>query len=274
MDLANYPFGIHPCWSNDHSSVWERIHLPVAPRCNVKCIFCDRHGGATCHMPVPGRALRVMNVDEALSRLKEELAKRPNLKIVAVSGPGEPLYNQQTFEVMEAATELDYNLDYCLSSNGVFLLDSIPRLSKIGVRTVTVSMSAVRPETAEKVYEWVKFDRERIFEGFGEAVVQRQLDGIREARRHGIHIKVNSVLMPGINLDEMGLIAKEIAKAGAEFHNIMPLVPCGTLNGTRPPTQEELARARQMAAKHLDQFFECKLCRSDVVGVPGHDTIL
>ncbi len=225
-------------------------------------------------MPVPGRAYRVMKVEEALVRLQEELAKRSNLRIVAISGPGEPLYNNQTFEVLENASRLDYDLEFCLSTNGVFLYDSVPRLARIGVRTVTVSMSAVRPSTAEKVYEWVKFDRERIFEGFGETIIQRQLDGIRRAAAEGIYIKVNSVLMPGINVSEMELIAKEVAKAGAKFHNIMPLVPCGTLKDMRPPSEEELASSRAQAARYIGQFLECKACRSDVVGIPGHDTIL
>ncbi len=31
----------HPCFGGDHSNT-GRIHLPVAPGCNIKCGFCER----------------------------------------------------------------------------------------------------------------------------------------------------------------------------------------------------------------------------------------
>ena len=270
----SYPMGSHPCWSNDHSEVWERIHLPVAPRCNVKCVYCDHRGGTSCHIPLPGGASRVFSVQEALEKLKVELDNRPKLKIVAVSGPGEPLYNPQTFEVFERVAKIEHDLEFCLSTNGILLEESVDRLATIGVRTVTVTVNAVRTETAESAYEWIKIGRQRLFSGFGEIVVRRQIDGIRAATDAGIHVKVNTVLMPDINVTEVETIAREIAMAGAEFHNITPVIPCSSLARSRPPTHEEIITARALAAKYLPQFYECKQCRSDVVGIPGYDVIL
>ena len=32
----------HPCFNHAARKTAARIHLPVAPRCNVQCNFCDR----------------------------------------------------------------------------------------------------------------------------------------------------------------------------------------------------------------------------------------
>ncbi|MGQ4872294.1 MAG: radical SAM protein, partial [Candidatus Thorarchaeota archaeon] len=254
--------------------VWERIHLPVAPRCNVKCVFCDRRGGTSCHMPVPGRAWRTMEVPEALRRLEEELRKRPRLRIVAVSGPGEPLYNDATLALMHAVRRRHSDLEFCLSTNGLLLESFVKELSTLGLHAITVSVHSVEPEIVEKAYEWVKIDGIRIKTGFGEEVISRQIRGICEAAASGIHVKVNTVLMPDINAGHIESVARVVSEAGAKIQNIMPLVPCGSLCGGRAPTPDELARARQAASAHIDQFLGCKLCRSDVVGIPGFDTVL
>ena len=32
----------HPCFDTKARQRWARVHLPVAPACNVSCNFCDR----------------------------------------------------------------------------------------------------------------------------------------------------------------------------------------------------------------------------------------
>jgi nitrogen fixation protein NifB len=32
----------HPCFSENARHTTGRIHLPVAPKCNIQCNFCDR----------------------------------------------------------------------------------------------------------------------------------------------------------------------------------------------------------------------------------------
>jgi len=215
-----------------------------------------------------------MSVQEALSRLEDELRRRPRLRIVAVSGPGEPLYNDATLALMHAVRRSHSDLEFCLSTNGLLLESYVEELSTLGLHAITVSVHAVDPETVEQVYEWVKIDGVRLKTGFGEDVVSRQLRGIRESAASGIHVKVNTVLMPEINASHIGSVARVVSKAGAKIQNIMPLVPCGALCGGRAPTPDELARAREAASDYIDQFLGCKLCRSDVVGIPGFDTVL
>ena len=42
MNATKIDFSNHPCFSKDAHKKYGRIHLPVAPRCNMQCNFCNR----------------------------------------------------------------------------------------------------------------------------------------------------------------------------------------------------------------------------------------
>lgn len=56
-------------------------------------------------------------------------------------------------------------------------------------------------------------------------LIERQLAGIREAKKRGIAIKVNSILIPGVNDRHLKLVALAVKEAGAYMMNVIPLVP-------------------------------------------------
>ncbi|TFG33353.1 radical SAM protein [Candidatus Thorarchaeota archaeon] len=270
-----YPLVNHPCFANNRKDLYARIHLPVAKRCNVKCVFCDHNSSNSCHTAKPGYAARLMTPTEAIARTQKELKRNSNLRIIAISGPGEPLFNKETFEVLEAAHGLREDLKVCLSTNGVLLGELAARLEQLDVNSVSVSMSAIDPIVATRVYEWAIIE-DKIIQGveMGKQVISRQLKGIEIATRLGIPVKINTVLMPGINTDEIATLSTRVAKAGAILQNIVPLVTWANTSSLVAPTSEELAVARQIGGDHIPQFIHCKQCRSDVVGIPGEDRIL
>ncbi len=270
----NYPFDHHPCWSNDRSGLWARIHLPVAPKCNVKCFFCDHNRGASCHIPRPGRASRTMTVRKAIDILEQHLHKRNDLRIVAVAGPGEPLANPEFFEVFEYVHDNHPDLKLCVSTNGTLLKDSALELARLGVSTVTVSVHTLNPETAQQVYEWAILDGSLVSgPEMGKQIVDLQVLGIQAAVSNGLMIKANTILIPGMNDHEIDTLSRRIADLKVSIQNITPLIPISKDSPPRP-THDELVRARLTASANIPQFTQCKQCRSDVVGVPGHDTIL
>lgn len=273
--LLEYPFNHHPCYSNRRENLWARIHLPVAPICNVKCAFCEHGYGSACHSSKPGFSSKIISVDQALQRLEQELAALDSLKIVAVSGPGEPLANSQTIELFTRVREKHEDLKICFSTNGTLLGKNIGVLADLGIDTISVSISALEPATAASIYEWAVMDRKRLTgEAMGEAVVNAQLDGVEKAAEADITVKVNTILIPGINHNEVARVAKAVAKAGAAIQNVVPLVPAGNMKHLKPPSSGELAAARAACSRFISQFLHCQQCRSDVVGVPGADKIL
>ena len=73
---------------------------------------------------------------------------------------------------------------------------------------------------------------------------------------------------------EMKDISKQISEAGTSIQNIVPLVPHANMRHMRRPTKQELTLVRQDASEYCRQFTHCQQCRSDVVGIPGHDVVL
>ncbi|MGV9168568.1 MAG: radical SAM protein [Promethearchaeia archaeon] len=273
--MQGYPFEHHPCWSNRRENLWERIHLPVARKCNLKCGFCDHKYGFSCHTSKPGLSTKLFSVDEALERLATEVENRDNLHIAAISGPGEPLANTETFHLFSQARKNYEHLEFCLSTNGTLLKEKLHELLKFGIRTITVSMNALKPSTAEQIYEWAIFDGKRTTGlSMARKIVSRQIRGISAAVSAGVHIKVNTILIPELNVDDMQNLSQMLGHIGVEIQNIIPLVPLDNMSHLRPPTKAELKQARISGIEYLPQFLHCKQCRSDVVGTPGNDTIL
>ncbi len=271
---VSFPHAHHPCWSAVRSDLWERIHLPIAKECNVQCNFCSNQI-SSCHSVGPGGCQRTMTPEEALATLTEEMERSENLHIVAISGPGEPLFNKETFVTLQKARELYPNIRMCLSTNGLLLSNSVSHLIAVGVDTVSVSMSAIRPETVRKLYSWAMVENKMVRgPELGHLIPEFQLAGIQAATENGINVKVNTVLIPSLNLQEIPNLSREIKKAGATLQNIIPLIPRGTMSDFPAPTRKVLNKMRESTERIIPQFNHCKQCRSDVVGIPGCDRTL
>ena len=100
-----------------------------------------------------------------------------------------------------------------------------------------------------------------------EEFLERQQAGLFKSCEKGLTVKVNTVLIPGVNEKEIDAIARMAQSAGAAVMNIMPMIPCGKMSSHRAPTQEELGAARMQAASWMRQFTFCRQCRADACGV-------
>jgi nitrogen fixation protein NifB len=160
----------------------------------------------------------------------------------------------------------------CLSSNGLLLLDYIKRLKELGVNTITVTANTLNPETGSKIYNFVNFQGS-LYQGkeAAQILIKRQIKGIREAIKTGFKVKINTVLIPEINKDEIEEIARFYSGLGIEIMNIMPLIPVYEMSNNRAPDCDELRQAREKAEPYVRQFKKCQQCRADAVGVPGID---
>ncbi len=257
----------HPCYSDCAHFKYSRIHLPVAKKCNVQCNYCSRKFDKEENSP--GVCERVLSPSEILSYIDRILSVVPEeTTTLGIAGPGEPLFNEETFETLNAVKKKYPRLYKCIATNGILLEDKLDRLLDCEVTHVTVTVNAVNPETASKIYSWVNYGK--VYTGIeaGEVVVERQMRGIVEASKAGLLIKVNTVYIPGINDSEIVDIAKAISNY-AYIMNIMPLIPRGKFSNIRAPEMREVELARKVASRYIRQFHNCKLCRADAYGVPG-----
>ncbi len=261
----------HPCYDNSAHYRYARIHLPVARRCNMSCNYCDRKFCKnTPDSERPGVAERIVKPEEVAEYVRRIISRIPaETTTLGIAGPGEPLYNEETFESLRIVETLYPEMFKCVATNGVLVEDRIDELVSCGVTHLTITINAVKPETAAKIYSYVIYGGKK-YTGVeaGELILERQYAGLREAASAGILVKVNTVLIPGINDIEIAAVAKEISRY-AYVMNIMPLIPLGRFSSLRKPTHEEIARARMAAGRYIRQFYHCRACRADAFGVPG-----
>jgi nitrogen fixation protein NifB len=260
----------HPCYNEKAHFTTARIHLPVAPRCNIQCNYCIRKLDKCEHRP--GVASSILNPREALVRVDKYAKEMQNLKVVGIAGPGEALANEDSFETMRLVHEKYPELIKCVASNGLMLSERVDDLVKAGVTSVTVTINAVDPEVGAKIYSFVRY-HDQTYRGVEGAklLIEKQFEGVKRASEAGLNVKVNMVLIPEINFEQVREVAKKAAENGAIIMNIIPMIPLHNFEKERPPECDELNIARTIAEEFLPQFRLCRQCRADAVGVPGQE---
>lgn len=260
--------GIHPCYSEKAHFNIGRIHLPVAPKCNIQCKYCKR--GINKAVFRPGVTSAILKPKEALKFLEESLEKVFTLQIVGFAGPGEPLANNQTFETLRLVKDRFPDLNLCLATNGLALPEHIDELAKVDVSNITITINFMDPKKFSQIYEYIFFEGTKYTgEEAGKIIKQNQLKGIELAKERGILTRINTVFIPDINNDQIEDISRETHKRGAVLHNIMPLIPIYQFKNHRIPKKKEMHDARIISQKYMPQFRLCKQCRADAVGIPG-----
>ena len=99
-------------------------------------------------------------------------------------------------------------------------------------------------------------------------LLEKQNRGIRKAVESGLTVKINTVLIPGVNDKQMPKLATRIKEAGAKIMNIIPLIPSGEMKNWLSPSCEEIRKAQRERKKIIPQFHCCEQCRADVIYLP------
>ena len=254
----------HPCFEERAHSTFGRIHLPVAEHCTIQCRYCLREVGLSYHTYRPAVTREIMVPEKAVAHVSFHMDDR--LRVVGIAGPGEPLCNEATFETLSLVGSKFPHLILCVATNGLLLHEKAPILKSMGVQTVTVTMNTANPETVPKLYAHIQGKMNR---KVAETFIEKQLQGIETCANMGMVIKVNSILIPEININELEEVALHSRKRGASMQNITPLIPLAEFSGLRAPTCAEIQDVRSRCERILPQFRLCKQCRADAVGIPG-----
>jgi len=261
----------HPCFSENACHFFGRMHLAVAPKCNIQCNYCIRKFDCV-NESRPGVTSKVLTPQEALERVREVLEKVHYIKVVAVAGPGEPLFNEETFETFRLIKGEFPRLMRCLSTNGLLLPERIDDIEELGVGTVTVTLNAVDPEIGKEIYSFVNYHGER-YKGkeAAELLLKNQLEGIREAVKRKILIKVNTVYIPTVNDTHIIEVAKTVGEMGVYLQNVIPLIPQYKFAQITPPTPQEKMEMQDACSEYTRQMKHCRQCRADAIGRLGKD---
>ncbi|MGY3033701.1 nitrogen fixation protein NifB [Bradyrhizobium sp. USDA 4354] len=268
----------HPCYSEEAHHHYARMHVAVAPACNIQCNYCNRKYDCT-NESRPGVVSEKLTPEQAVRKVLAVATTIPQMTVLGIAGPGDPLANPaKTFKTFELVAKAAPDIKLCLSTNGLALPDYIDTIARSKIDHVTITINMVDPEIGAKIYPWIFFNHKR-YTGLDAAriLTDRQLQGLEMLSERGILCKVNSVMIPNINDDHLVEVNKAVKSRGAFLHNIMPLISApehGTvfgLNGQRGPTAQELKSLQDACEGEIKMMRHCRQCRADAVGLLGED---
>lgn len=249
------------------------MHVAVAPKCNIQCHYCNRRYDCS-NESRPGVTSRILTPDEALDHIGETLRALPALRVVGIAGPGDALANPEaTLATLRGLKARYPTLLPCISTNGLALPEYADALADLGVNHVTITMNTLKAATAMRIYAWLMWQGRRL-RGLeaGRVLLAQQRAGLERLVARGVAVKINSVLIPGVNDRELPLLSQFVRDAGATVHNIMPLMSrpeYGTVFGQQgqpEPTPEALAEIRAACESIMPVMHHCQQCRADAVG--------
>lgn len=268
----------HPCYSEEAHHHFARMHVAVAPACNVQCHYCNRKYDCA-NESRPGVVSERLGPEDAVRKVLAVAAEVPELSVVGIAGPGDALANAEaTFATLEGVRRAAPDLTLCLSTNGLALPDHVERLHALGVRHVTVTVNAVDPAVGERIYPWILRDGRKVRGPEASRILSaRQLEGISALAARGVLVKVNSVVIPGVNDAHLPDVTRAVRRAGAFLVNLVPLISApehGTHYGRigqRGPTHAELEAVQAACEIDARLMRHCRQCRADAVGRLGED---
>jgi nitrogen fixation protein NifB len=268
----------HPCYSQEAHHHFARMHLAVAPACNLQCHYCNRKFDCS-NESRPGVVSERLTPEQAVRKVLAVAAEVKQLSVVGIAGPGDPLANPAaTFATLEGIRRAAPDLTLCLSTNGLALPDHVERLAALDVSHVTVTVNMIDPAVGERIYPWALWKGRKV-SGLDASrlLSERQLEGIALLQERGILCKVNSVVIPGVNDAHLPEVSRRLRALGVFLQNVMPLLSApehGThygLAGQRGPSSAELEAVQQACELDARIMRHCRQCRSDAVGLLGED---
>ena len=183
------------------------LRLSVTDLCNCRCVYCMGKNGVP---RLPHSAILSFEEMEEIVRAAVSLG----VTKVRLTG-GEPLVRRGIDELVRRLRGIEGVEELAMTTNGARLAEYAARLKSAGLDRLNVSLDTLDPEKFRRITR------------IGE--LRDTLDGLDAARRAGFErIKLNTVLMGGVNDDEIAEIAA-LAKDGAfdvRFIELMPIGEC------------------------------------------------
>jgi len=265
----------HPCFSVEASKSYGRIHLPVAKSCNISCNYCHRDYDCP-NESRPGVTSRLLSPEEAVERIYEVKSLYNEISVAAVAGPGDSLADpDNTLKTFELVRKEFPELIFCMSTNGLNLRENVNNLKDAGIKFITVTLNATDAAIASKIYRFVNY-KGICYKGneAAELLLEKQLEGIRTAVSEGLIVKINSVLIPGINDKHIKEMSESIKKMGVYLFNVMPMIPADKSFfqkiGVPAATRQDIANVTD-GITGINIMKHCRQCRSDAAGLLGND---
>lgn len=129
----------HPCYSVEAHQFFARMHVAVAPACNIQCHYCNRKYDCA-NESRPGVVSEKLTPEQAAHKVLTVAARLPQLSVVGIAGPGDALADyKRTFATCDLVSAKLPDLKLCLSTNGLALLDHVDAIKARNIHHLTIT---------------------------------------------------------------------------------------------------------------------------------------
>ena len=166
---------------DSYDRVVDYIRVSVTERCNFRCQYCMPEKPFSW---VPKENL--LSFEELFEFMKVCIDE--GVKKVRITG-GEPLLREDLDRFIKMIYDYEPSIDLAMTTNAYLLKGTAQKLKDAGLKRINVSIDTLKPEVAIKIAQ--------------KDVLANVLEGVEEARKVGLKVKVNMVPMKGMNADEI-----------------------------------------------------------------------
>uniref|UniRef100_A0A7C3IKI0 Probable GTP 3',8-cyclase n=1 Tax=Candidatus Methanomethylicus mesodigestus TaxID=1867258 RepID=A0A7C3IKI0_9CREN len=152
------------------------LRISLTQRCNLNCVYCHHEGESA--------ATSEMTADEVIRILG--VAKTVGVRRVKYTG-GEPLLRKDLAEIVQRTLELEMD-DVAITTNGSLLAKQAQALAGAGLKRMNISLPSINP---------------CVYSSLTKGEIKDTFRGIALAKSLGMEIKINVVIMKGINESEV-----------------------------------------------------------------------
>ena len=218
------------------------LRISVTDRCNLRCFYCMPDGGVQMLSHAD-----VLTYEEIIAVINA--ATELGVNKVRLTG-GEPLVRLGLAELVRQIAAIKAINDISLTTNGILLERYARELKEAGLHRVNVSLDSLKPERFRQITRCGDLDA--------------TLRGIEAAHAAGLHpVKINNVVMAGINDDELVDFARKTIEDGwnVRFIEYMPVA-------TNPDANSQFVSVADMR-KRIEALGELSPFRVDVGSGPA-----
>lgn len=182
----------------------EYLRVSLTDRCNLRCVYCMPEKGVEkkYHEDI----LRFEEVEKVITACAEL-----GIRKVRFTG-GEPLVMKGIDKLIRHTASMPYIDDISLTTNGILLADMAEDLKNAGLNRVNISLDTLRRDRFKSITRFGDIDK--VF-----AAIEKCLS------LNMVPVKINTVLMKGINDDEAGDFLKLTLDSPIQvrFIELMPI---------------------------------------------------
>lgn len=166
--------------TDSFNRVHDYLRISLTDKCNFRCSYCTPYD-----FPKGFYASSIRMTSDEIEQIASVFVGL-GIKKIRLTG-GEPLVRKDAKKIIQLLSK--FPVELCITTNGVFADEYVDIFKEAGIQTVNVSLDSL--------------DRDNFFSITRRDEFEKVLSNIHLLLRNNFHIKVNVVVMRGVNDNEI-----------------------------------------------------------------------